>query len=210
MSLTSENRIIIRGIPSMDSPRPVDTGHARAIVNNVNACCDGAARVVCAQAQQGGAFFSSNVSTTDTTPVGPIVAIPYHARVRHDGAAYPVRVRIAASIASGSTLTLRAVIGDPESLLDARTLSAPVPQRSLDIVYASSTPGYGSQSDSMVRLTPSQTDRCRVRVPSRSSPTGPFGEADAVQVWLAVFAWASPSGVAQIHGVYAAEFVGDP
>lgn len=208
MSLTSESKVIIRGIPALSATLACDVAQARGLANNANAACDGAARVVCAQAVSGSSVFNGQFTTTDTTPVGPIACVPYLARIRHDGRAYPVRVRVAASTTAG-VLTVRAVIGDYDSMFEARRLSAPVPGRSLDITYSSPTASYGAQVASMVRLTAAQTARCMRRVPTRQGPTGVFGEVDVAEVWLALFAWTSTSTIATVQAVYAAEFVGD-
>lgn len=208
MSLTSENKAFIRGIPALAAARAADVAQARGLANNANAACDGAARVVCAQAASGSSVYTGQFATTDTTPIGPVACVPYLARVRHDGRAYPVRVRVAASTTAG-VLTARAVIGDYDSMFEARRLSAPVPGRSLDITYSSPTASYGTQSASMVRLSAAQTARCIRRVPTRRSPTGVFGEVDVAEVWFALFLWTSVFAIVNVQAVYAAEFVGD-
>ena len=204
---TSDHHALRRGLGLLIAARPADASDARGLANNVNACCDGAARVVIAS----GAvvpFSAGNVLTTTTEPRGPISPRVYHARVADNGAAYPVRVRISASVSAG-TLRVRAVIGDYDTVTSLRDESiSPLPDYAIDVTYSSSTPSWGTQTAPIVRLTPEQTARCRARAPSLLAPGGAWGECDVHAVWFAAWLWTSVGASVTIHAVYAAEYIG--
>ena len=207
MATSIHEGVIRYEIAQLDTDEPVDTAHARILINNALHFADEAGQVLVAFPPISGRSMESvpNVVSTWTriTAFGPFAL-----RVQSDGTPYPVVVQLAGVTSGAGPVTFRVAL-TPDDDDDERAEILAAGDNTSDASTSSTTLAWLTMGTSPITLTPAKAS---AMTQTLSTIDAVGGDPVSVRVCLCrVAVWGQYTGSKSqpiLHGLYAREYIG--